>query len=139
LIRDPEAIWQGALQDSAVAYSVIPPLKPGYWVGVILPVLILDAWVTRFLNRNKDQLISLWTTLMTGRHEADSGHKYSKYFELLHGKMPQYEPEPRHTYIMDEKGFMIGCTGRSKRIFARALYGQKRLQHIRRSRTMLSA
>jgi hypothetical protein len=60
---------------------------------------------------------------MTGRHEADSGYKYSKYFELLHGKMQQYELEPVHTYVMGQKGFMIGYTGRSKRIFARGLYG----------------
>lgn len=55
-------------------------------LGLRHPVFIDTQCVTRFLDRNKDQLMSLWTTPMTGRHEADSGYKYSKYFELLHGK-----------------------------------------------------
>lgn len=88
-----------------------------------------DNWVTRFLNRNKDTLITAWTTPMEpGRHKADSGEKYRLYFELLHQKMDQYNVEPAHTYNMDEKGFAIGVTGRSKRIFDKQLYGKKQFR-----------
>jgi hypothetical protein len=55
-------------------------------------------------------------------HKADSGSKYSLYFNLLREKIEQYHVEPRHTYNMDEKGFMLGVVGRSKKIFSRTLY-----------------
>jgi len=87
---------------------------------------ISESWVTRFINRHKDQLISIRTTPMDSvRHKADSGEKYRLYFELLHRKTAEYDVEPEHTYNMDEKGFAIGVTGRSKRIFSKALYGKK--------------
>ena len=85
-----------------------------------------DQWVTRFLHRNHPPLITSWTTLMeTSRHEADTGDKYRLYFDLLHGKIKEYEIEAENTYNMDEKGFMIGVIGRSKRIFDQGLYGKK--------------
>jgi hypothetical protein len=59
-------------------------------------------------------------------HKADSGSKYSVYFDLLHEKIEQYHIEPRHTYNMDEKGFMLGVVSRSKRIFSRASYEEGR-------------
>jgi hypothetical protein len=59
------------------------------------------------------------------RHKADSVDKYNMYFDLLHDKMKEYEVEPRQIYNMDEKGFMIGVTGRSKRVFDKGLYMQK--------------
>jgi hypothetical protein len=55
------------------------------------------------------------------RHQANSGAKYSQYFDLLHQKISQYDVEPRHTYNMDEKGFLIGIIGRSKRVFSRRM------------------
>ena len=33
--------------------------------------------------------------------------------------------EPRHIYNMDEKGFLVGITSRSKRVFSRQLYERK--------------
>lgn len=59
------------------------------------------------------------------RHKADSKEKYEAYFKLLHGKMAEYGIEPRHTYNMDEKGFMLGVLGRSKRVFSRRSYEKK--------------
>ena len=56
------------------------------------------------------------------RHKADSGRKYSLYFDLLREKIEQYHVEARYTYNMDEKGFMLGAVGRSKRIFSKASY-----------------
>ena len=88
-----------------------------------------DSWVTRFLHRNSDTLLTAWSTPMeTSRHLADSGAKYSKYFELLHQKMTDYDILPENTYNMDEKGFMIGVTGKSKRVFDKLLYGQKQFK-----------
>ncbi|KNG45922.1 pogo transposable [Stemphylium lycopersici] len=39
--------------------------------------------------------------------------------------MAQYEVDARHTYNMDEKGFLIGITSRSKRVFSRAAWERK--------------
>ncbi len=79
-------------------------------------------WVSRFLERNHAHLTSKWTTGMDRvRHKADSKYKYSLYFDLLHQKMLEYEVEPENVYNMDEKGFLLGITGRSKRVFSKAL------------------
>jgi hypothetical protein len=59
------------------------------------------------------------------RHKADSEAKYSLYFELLHDKMKEYNIEPSHIFNLDEKGFMIGVLGRSKRVFDKKIYDQK--------------
>jgi hypothetical protein len=39
----------------------------------------------------------------------------------LHAKTQEYNILPGNTYNMDEKGFMIGTTGRSKRIFSKLI------------------
>jgi hypothetical protein len=79
-----------------------------------------DGWVTGFLHRNHDHLISKWTTGMDRtRYNADSTAKYELYFNLLHGKIEEYGVLPANTYNIDEKGFIIGVTGRSKRVFSR--------------------
>jgi hypothetical protein len=81
-----------------------------------------DGWVMRFLKRHNAHCISRWTPGMDAtRHRADSEAKYNLYFDLLYRKITQYNVEPRHSYNMDEKGFLIGVTGRSKRIFSKAL------------------
>ena len=41
--------------------------------------------------------------------------------------MTEYD-QPENTYNMDEKGFMIGVTGRSKRVFDKLLFGQKQFK-----------
>jgi hypothetical protein len=85
-----------------------------------------DRWVTRFLHRNRDTLISAWTTPMEkSGHEADSGERYRLYFDLLHGKIDEHKVEAENTYNMDEKGFMIGVIGRSVRIFDKQQYKLK--------------
>ncbi|KAF2025327.1 hypothetical protein EK21DRAFT_12437, partial [Setomelanomma holmii] len=46
-----------------------------------------DGWVTRFISRNNDHLISCWTEGMDAvRHHADSEAKYDQYFNLLYKK-----------------------------------------------------
>ena len=64
----------------------------------------------------------------SNRHQADSGAKYILYFKLLQQKISQYGIEPRHTYNMDEKGFLIGITSRSKRVFSRRRYEAKEVR-----------
>jgi hypothetical protein len=88
-----------------------------------------DSWVTRLLNQNQDHLITAWSTpIETVRHEADSGDKYRLYFDLLHLKTKKHDVLPVNTYNMDEKGFMIGVLGRSKRVFDRVLYRKRRFK-----------
>ncbi|KAF7564382.1 uncharacterized protein PtrM4_152110 [Pyrenophora tritici-repentis] len=87
---------------------------------------VLESWVTRFINRNPTHLISRWQTGMDrNRHKADSEAKYSLYFELLHDKMKEYNVEPSHIFNMDEKGFVIGVTRRSKRVFDKRIYDRR--------------
>ena len=87
-----------------------------------------DTWVTRFLNRNSDQLTSRWATgIDRKRYIADSEYTYHLYFELLHAKIQEYGVAPRHIYNMDEKGFLVGITSKSKRIFSKQLWEQKKV------------
>ena len=89
-----------------------------------------ESWVTRFLNRHQDELINAWTTPMeSSRHKADSAEKYKLYFQLLHLKIKEHEVLPENTYNMDEKGFMIGVIGRSKRVFDKVLFQERRVRH----------
>ena len=62
------------------------------------------------------------------RHAADSYEKYSSYFDLMELKIAERGVGPEHTYNMDEKGFMIGCIGKSKRIFSKTQWKQKRFK-----------
>jgi hypothetical protein len=85
-----------------------------------------ESWVTRFIDRHEIHLISKWTTAMDRtRHLADSESKYCLYFELLHQKTTEYQLEARDIYNMDEKGFLVGILGRSKRIFSRRMWEKK--------------
>jgi hypothetical protein len=89
----------------------------------LAPWELSESWVTRFLHRHHIDLITRWSSgLDRPRHQAHSLPKYNKYFDLLHDKMKEYEVEPRFTYNMDEKGFIIGVEGRSKRIFSKSVW-----------------
>jgi hypothetical protein len=80
-------------------------------------------WIDCFVQQYPDKLVSKWTTAMdNSRHKADSGKKYSLYFDLLRKKIEYYNVEACHIYNMDEKGFMLGVIGRLKRIFSKASY-----------------
>ncbi|KAF1343462.1 hypothetical protein EJ07DRAFT_149168, partial [Lizonia empirigonia] len=82
-----------------------------------------QSWVTRFMRRHSSEIASHWTTgLDRNRHKADSVPKYESYFKLLSTKMERYHILPRDIYNMDEKGFLIGVPGRSKRIFSKDIY-----------------
>jgi hypothetical protein len=64
------------------------------------------------------------------RHSADSWDKYKAHFDLLTHRINKYSIEARHTYNMDEKGFMAGVIGKQKRVFSKASYKRK---HARQS------
>ena len=88
---------------------------------------VSETWVTRFLARHRDTLLSKWTADMDrNRHQADTEDSYHQYFELLQAKIREYDVEPRHIYNMDEKGFLVGCTSKTKRVFSKQLFQQKR-------------
>jgi hypothetical protein len=96
------------------------------FASVVAKWEVSDAWVTRFLGRNDAFLTSKWTVGMDRtRHIADNEKRYRLYFGLLHYKMRQYEILPENTYNMDEKGFFVGITTRSKRVFSKASYSRK--------------
>lgn len=80
-------------------------------------------WSHRFCKRWSSQLDTRYLRAMDySRHKADSKQSYELYFELLKEKIHQYEILPQNTYNMDEKGFMIGVMGKSKRIFSKATF-----------------
>jgi hypothetical protein len=86
-----------------------------------------DAWITRFLERNKDHLTSKWTNDMDrNRHHADTKATYRDYFELLHAKIQKFDVDARDIYNMDEKGFAVGLTSKTKRVFSKVLYEEKK-------------
>jgi hypothetical protein len=55
------------------------------------------------------------------RHNADSYTKYELYFNLLQRKTAEYKLDAKHTYNIDEKGFIIGITTRAKHVFSRRM------------------
>jgi hypothetical protein len=84
---------------------------------------VSEAWVSRFLKQNNTHLTSKWATEMDcNRHVADFEESYRRYFELLHSKMRQYDVEAENVYNMNEKGFFVSITGRSKRVFSKAAW-----------------
>jgi hypothetical protein len=86
-------------------------------------------WVDQFIKRHGTDLILKWTAgIDNNRYKADSGAKYSLYFDLLQQKISQYDIEPCNTYNMDEKGFLLGITSRSKRVFSRQMFKSKKIR-----------
>ena len=86
------------------------------------------AWVERFLRRNRDQLSSKYTTgIDRDRFKADTEDSYRTYFDLLHAKMRQYDVDAKNVYNMDKKGFLIAKISRSKRVFSKQLWQQKKV------------
>jgi hypothetical protein len=89
------------------------------------------GWVTRFINRNQTHLISQWTTgIDRSPHQAESITKYRLHFDLLHSEMKEYNISLRYTYNMDEKGFLIGVMGRTKRVFTRRQWDKKKVRRL---------
>jgi hypothetical protein len=86
---------------------------------------VSESWVSRFLVRHNDSLTPRWTDEMDrDRHQADLGHRYKAFFKELYDQITRHEIEPRQSYNMDEKGFLLGRIRKSKRIFSRASWEQ---------------
>jgi hypothetical protein len=86
---------------------------------------VSERWVSRFLTRHHDSLTPRWTDAMDrDRHQADLGHRYKAFFEELYDQMTRHEIEPRQSYNMDEKGFLLRRIRKLKRIFSKALWEQ---------------
>ncbi|PSN67525.1 hypothetical protein BS50DRAFT_610598 [Corynespora cassiicola Philippines] len=87
------------------------------------------SWVTRFINKYSIYLISQYLTGMDAdRYNADPYAKYELYFNLLQRKVTEYKINAEHTYTMDEKGFMIGVTLRTKHVFSRRMWEKKEVK-----------
>jgi hypothetical protein len=83
---------------------------------------VSKRWVSRFLIRHQGSLTPRWSDAMDrDRHQADSGHRYRAFFEGLYDQMVRHDIQPGQSYNMDEKGFLLGSIGKSRRIFSRAL------------------
>ena len=90
---------------------------------------VSESWVTRFINRHAIYLISQYSTGMDAdRHNADSFVKYKLYFDSLQAKIAKYDVEVENTYNIDEKGFMIGTTTRTKHVFSRRMWEKKEVR-----------
>jgi hypothetical protein len=101
------------------------------FASVIAKKPVSEGWVTRFIHQHSDELTPRWTSaIAANRVAADSYDKYKLYFDMLQKKINKYLIEPEHTYNMDEKGFMIRSIGKSKRIFSKTKWKQKRFKQI---------
>ena len=106
----------------------IPPTREmiANFASPIAQKPISESWVTRFINRHSIHLISQYSTGMDAkRHNADSYIKYKLYFDLLERKITKYNIKSGNTYNMDEKGFLIGVTSRTKHVFSRRMWEKK--------------
>jgi hypothetical protein len=87
---------------------------------------VSQSWVSRFLRRQANHLISRSSKAMTKqREQADSGAKDSLYFKLLHERIEEYNVQPIHIFNIDEKAFQLRRVGRTKRVFDKRLWDQK--------------
>lgn len=126
----PEEEYELVLYVEHLTSNGLPPTRPMVrnFASTIAKTRVSEAWATRFISRYECDLTTKWTTGMDAvRHKADAGSKYNLYYDLLHPKMSKYEILPRNSYNMDEKGFMVGVTTRSKRVFSRRQYEKKEL------------
>ena len=88
-------------------------------------------WVDRFIKRHENEVLSRWATpIDIQRKRADSAPKYKLYFELLRTKIAEHKIDMRHTYNMDEKGFLIGILSKQKRLFSRRKYEEGGIKQI---------
>ncbi|KAF1828973.1 hypothetical protein BDW02DRAFT_651685 [Decorospora gaudefroyi] len=125
--------WTGQTAPRAARYASQQLLSPQQEEGLVEYIRGLTARglpPTRAMIRNFASNISKQHSagIDVVRHQADSQQKYELYFKLLHHKIAQYKVEPCNTYNIDKKGFIISITGRSKRVFSRRQWEQKKVR-----------
>ena len=106
----------------------VPPTREiiGNFASLIATEPVSESWITSFVNRHSIHLVSQYSTgIDANRHNADSYTKYKLYFDLLQAKIAKFKVDAEHTYNMDEKGFMIGVTSRTKHVFSRRMWEKK--------------
>lgn len=87
---------------------------------------LTEDWVSQFITRHHDRLTSRWAVAMdVDRHRADSVLKYELYFQLLEEIIKEYNLVKGQIHSMDEKGFLLGHLGRSRRVFDKASWEAK--------------
>jgi hypothetical protein len=109
----------------------IPPTREMIrnFASAVAQEAVSESWVTRFINRHSIHLISQYSMGMdANRHNADWFSKYKFYFDLLQAKITEYSVEAEHTYNMNEKGFMIGVTARTKHVFSRRMWEKREVR-----------
>jgi hypothetical protein len=97
-----------------------------YFASAIAKYEVSQSWITRFLHCYADQLtIKGSAGIDCNRHAAASYKRYKLYFDLLHSKMQEYDVQPEDTYNMNKKGFFVGITTHSNRVFSKAIWQAK--------------
>jgi hypothetical protein len=92
------------------------------FASTIAKTQVSKKWVDRFVSQNQDRLTSRWTDAIDQvRHQANSGHRYKAFFEELYSQIEKNKIQARHSYNMDEKGFLLRKIRKLKRIFSQAL------------------
>jgi hypothetical protein len=88
-------------------------------------------WPAQFVDRHRDILDSDFLTgFDIGRKKADNSWLIQKYFATVEEKWKKYDYAPGNVYNMDEKGFMIGMTQKTPRIFTKKWKDRGRLQGL---------
>jgi hypothetical protein len=129
MLLDPQQEIQLVQYIEKLSSRSIPPTRSiiQNYASAVAKWEVSDSWVTRFLQRNRHNLTSQWCNNMDcNRHHADSAASYRDYFELLHSKLQEYDVDARNIYNMDEKGFAIGVTSKTKRVFSKTLFQEKK-------------
>jgi hypothetical protein len=60
------------------------------------------------------------------RYYADTEATYRDYFKLLYVKIQKFDVNARDIYNMDKKGFAVRLTSKTKLVFSKVLYEEKK-------------
>ena len=125
-LLNPQQEYELVLYIERCARRGLPPTREMVqnFASTVSKWEVSQSWVTRFLHRYADKLTIKWSPRIDrDRHNADSRFKYKLYFDMLHSKMHEHGVDARNIYNMDEKGFHVGVSKRSKRVFTKASLG----------------
>lgn len=85
-------------------------------------------WVARFIERHHDTLgAGFLNTIDLKRCHAESPRAYERYFERMGIKMDEDSVIAENIYNMDEKGFLLGCVKKTRKVFTKELLKSKKL------------
>lgn len=85
-------------------------------------------WVAGFLKRHVDKLeLRYLQPLDKERKKAENYYDIEMFYQAVQQKVEQYGVLAENTYNVDKKGLMIGFMQKSKRIFTKGSYTEKKL------------